>query len=95
MPRQGCPSWCDGIGGGRNGRDARTALPSLSCRLQFRPGRDPASGRSAAARASGFDIADQMGNSPEECTRTYVHARSEDARDRVRRAVAEAARKAS
>jgi hypothetical protein len=36
-----------------------------------------------------------MGNSPEECMRTYVHTRSEDARDRVRRAVAEAARQAS
>lgn len=49
----------------------------------------------AAAGVSAFDIADQMGNSPEECMRTYVHTRSEDARDRVRRAVAEAARQAS
>ena len=49
----------------------------------------------AAAKVSAFDIADQMGNSPEECMRTYVHTRSEDARDRVRRAVAEAARQAS
>jgi hypothetical protein len=31
-----------------------------------------------------------MGNSPEECLRTYVHTRSEDARDRVRKAMLEA-----
>jgi hypothetical protein len=49
----------------------------------------------AAGSASGFDIADQMGNSPEECMRTYVHTRSEEARDRLRRAGAEAARNAS
>jgi hypothetical protein len=36
-----------------------------------------------------------MGNSAEECMRTYVHTRYEEARDRVRRAVAEAARKVS
>jgi hypothetical protein len=49
----------------------------------------------AAASVSAFDIADQMGNSPQEGMETYVHTRSEEARDRVRRAVAEAARKAS
>jgi integrase len=36
---------------------------------------------------SAEDIADQMGNRPEEVQRTYVHTPSEDARDRVRRAV--------
>jgi hypothetical protein len=42
-----------------------------------------------------FDIADQMGNSHEEAMRTYIHTRSDDASDRSRRAVAEAARQAS
>jgi predicted nucleotidyltransferase len=49
----------------------------------------------AAVGVSVFDIAGQIGNSPEECMRTYVHPRSEDARYRVRRAVAEAARQVS
>jgi hypothetical protein len=49
----------------------------------------------AAAGVSAFDIADEMGNSPEECMRRYIHTHSEGARDRVRRAVAEAARRAS
>jgi hypothetical protein len=49
----------------------------------------------AAPSASAFDIADRMGDSPEECMRKYVHTRSEDARYRMRRAVAEAARQVS
>jgi hypothetical protein len=49
----------------------------------------------AAPSASAFDIADQMGDGPEECMGTYVHTRSEDARHSVRRGVAEAARRAS
>jgi hypothetical protein len=49
----------------------------------------------AAASVSAFDITDQMGNSREDCMRTYDHTRSEDARARVRRVMAAAARKAS
>jgi hypothetical protein len=52
-------------------------------------------GRSGRGERLGVRHCDQMGNSPEECMRKYVHTRSEDARYRMRRAVAEAARQAS